>query len=219
MHRGFIRGTIVVGAAALPAAAQDSNISPVDKWSWGENIGWANWHDAGDPEGSQGAFVHETFLAGYVWGENVGWLYLGDVTPGAGSAYGNVDGADHGVNVAPDGTLSGLAWGENIGWINFDTAPTLQQHGQHARFDLAARRFRGFAWGENVGWINLDDAEHFVGQACLADWNSDGLVNTIDFVAYLNDWAAKNAGADVNGDGAVNTQDFIAFLDLWAAGC
>ncbi|HZW08784.1 MAG TPA: GC-type dockerin domain-anchored protein [Phycisphaerales bacterium] len=219
MHRTAICAGLALGTLTLPALGQTSNISPVEKWSWGENIGWQNWRDAGDPDASQGAVVHETFLSGFVWGENVGWINLGDGTPGQGQRYGNATGADFGVNIAQDGTLEGLAWGENIGWINFHTAPTLQQFGQHARFDAATARFRGFAWGENVDWINLDDDEHFVGQTCTADWNADGAVNTIDFIAFLNDWAAKEQIADLNGDGVVNTLDFIQFLNLWAAGC
>lgn len=54
---------------------------------------------------------------------------------------------------------------------------------------------------------------------CDADWNGDGVVNTQDFIAYLNDWSAREPGADLNGDGVVNSQDFIVFLNLWNAGC
>ncbi|MBK7406167.1 MAG: hypothetical protein IPJ41_16565 [Phycisphaerales bacterium] len=215
-----LRTTMLLASlAAAPALAQDSNISPTNKWSWGENLGWMNWHDAGSPAGSQGVRIQDTFLSGFVWAENVGWINLGDGTPGLGSSYGNTSGSDAGVNIGQGGILSGLAWGENVGWINFDTAPTLQQYGQHARFDFGSGRFRGYAWGENVGWINLDDDEHFVAQLCPSDWNGDGVVNTQDFIAYLNDWAPKHARADVNGDGTVNTQDFILFLNMWASGC
>lgn len=210
---------IIVCAASGAAIGQVSNISATDKWSWGENVGWMNWRDAGSPQGSQGAVIHATFLSGFVWGENIGWVNLGDGSPGFGSAYGNATGSDAGVNIDPDGALRGLAWGENIGWINFDTKAQLQGFNQHARYDAAARRLRGFAWGENVGWINLDDTERFVGLACAADWNADGQVNTLDFIAYLNDWAGHSSRADLNGDGTVNTLDFIAYLNLWASGC
>jgi len=54
---------------------------------------------------------------------------------------------------------------------------------------------------------------------CPADWNGDGLVNTLDFVAYLNDWSARDPRADLDGNGVVNTADFIIYLNLWAAGC
>lgn len=54
---------------------------------------------------------------------------------------------------------------------------------------------------------------------CLPDWNGDGTVNTQDFLAYLNDWAARDPRADLNSDGVINTLDFLAFLNAWAAGC
>jgi hypothetical protein len=58
-----------------------------------------------------------------------------------------------------------------------------------------------------------------VGEPCIADFNRDGAVNTLDVLAYLNAWAAGDAEADINGDGTVNTLDVLAFLNAWAAGC
>ena len=54
---------------------------------------------------------------------------------------------------------------------------------------------------------------------CGADFNGDGLVNTLDVLAFFNAWAAGDSAADINGDGTVNTLDVLAFLNLWAAGC
>ena len=54
---------------------------------------------------------------------------------------------------------------------------------------------------------------------CPADLNNDGVVNTQDFIAYLNLWSAGDAAADWNEDGTVNTQDFIAYLNDWVVGC
>ncbi|MCC7389308.1 MAG: right-handed parallel beta-helix repeat-containing protein [Phycisphaerales bacterium] len=54
---------------------------------------------------------------------------------------------------------------------------------------------------------------------CPADITGDGVVNTQDFVAFLNAWAGGNSVADWNGDGTINTQDFVAYLNDWAAGC
>lgn len=54
---------------------------------------------------------------------------------------------------------------------------------------------------------------------CLADCNGDGVVNTQDFVCFLNLWAARDGAADCNGDGVVNTMDFVCFLNAWSAGC
>ena len=67
----------------------------------------------------------------------------------------------------------------------------------------------------------IDDCE------CVADFNGDGTVDTQDFLAFLNTWAAERledctAGdclADLDHNGVVNTQDFLEFLNLWTAGC
>jgi hypothetical protein len=55
--------------------------------------------------------------------------------------------------------------------------------------------------------------------ACAADFNGDGVGDTRDFVAFLNAWAAGDAGADFDGNGVIDTRDFIAFLNAWSAGC
>ncbi len=57
------------------------------------------------------------------------------------------------------------------------------------------------------------------GDPCIADFNDDGSVNTLDVLAFLNAWSAGDSSADINGDGAVNTLDVLAFLNLWSAGC
>lgn len=58
-----------------------------------------------------------------------------------------------------------------------------------------------------------------VSGGCIGDWNDDGVVNTLDFIAFLNDWSSGDPDADINGDGNVNTLDFIAFLNAWSGGC
>jgi hypothetical protein len=55
--------------------------------------------------------------------------------------------------------------------------------------------------------------------SCDADFNIDGLVNTLDVLAFLNAWAGSDSRADINGDGSVNTLDVLAYLNLWASGC
>lgn len=179
---------MIVGMVAAGAASGPTNIDAGHRFGWGENIGWLNWRDAAG--GEQGARVGATILSGFVWSENVGWINLGNGQPDGGEHYANVDGGDFGVNIdPPTGDLFGLAWGENIGWIRFDTRDALAPHGQQARFDYAAGRFRGYAWGENVGWISLDDAAHFVAEAppdCntpFADANGDEAVDQADFAA------------------------------------
>jgi sugar lactone lactonase YvrE len=52
---------------------------------------------------------------------------------------------------------------------------------------------------------------------CPPDWNGDTVVNSQDFIAFLNDFVAGNA--DYNGDTNTDSQDFIAFLNDFVAGC
>ncbi|MFG0259281.1 MAG: FG-GAP-like repeat-containing protein [Phycisphaerales bacterium JB041] len=54
---------------------------------------------------------------------------------------------------------------------------------------------------------------------CIADFNEDGDVNTLDVLSFLNAWNAGDGSADINGDGSVNTLDVLEFLNLWNAGC
>ncbi|MCW5775064.1 MAG: hypothetical protein KIS87_01285 [Phycisphaeraceae bacterium] len=55
--------------------------------------------------------------------------------------------------------------------------------------------------------------------SCPADFNGDTVVNTLDFVAFLNAFSAGHSSADFNGDTVVNTLDFVAFLNAFTAGC
>jgi hypothetical protein len=55
--------------------------------------------------------------------------------------------------------------------------------------------------------------------ACPPDINNDGNVNTADFTAYLQAYAAGNLRADFNGDCALNTADFTAYLQVYVGGC
>ena len=50
------------------------------------------------------------------------------------------------------------------------------------------------------------------------DYNGDTVVDTLDFLAFLNDWVAGNPKADWNGDTVVDTLDFLAFLNDWTLG-
>ena len=145
-----LAATVAVGFNLAP-----SNIDPDHKYSWGENVGWMNWRDAGG--GADGVNVGADFLSGHIWGENLGWINVGD---GAGP-YANTTSADYGVNVLAGGDLEGFAWSENGGWVNFGWAASTADPNR-ARYDNGAGRFRGYAWAENDGWVNLDDPTHYV---------------------------------------------------------
>ncbi|MCW5777714.1 MAG: hypothetical protein KIS87_14860 [Phycisphaeraceae bacterium] len=70
--------------------------------------------------------------------------------------------------------------------------------------------------------VNQDDVNAvlaILGLNCPADFNGDTVVNTLDFVAFLNAFVAGHSSADFNGDTVVNTLDFVAFLNAFVAGC
>lgn len=55
--------------------------------------------------------------------------------------------------------------------------------------------------------------------AGVADVNGDGVINTLDFLLFLNLWNDRDPTADVNLDGAVNTQDVLFYLNAYTSGC
>lgn len=55
--------------------------------------------------------------------------------------------------------------------------------------------------------------------SCLADVNADGLVNGLDFGAWLSAFNAQDPSADQNLDGMINGLDFGAWLSGFNAGC
>ena len=218
---------VLVSISAATALIGATNIDPVQKWGWGENMGWSNWREANG--GNQGVHVGSTFLSGYIWAENVGWVDVGDGTPGGGTHYLNVNGLDFGVNIDANDDLYGLAWGENIGWVNFDTRTELGPYSQQARYDRIGYRFRGYAWGENVGWLNLDDASHYVAVEVLPCQCGDidmsgGSVDLVDFATFALCFGLTQPGpgcnaqaffcSDLNGSGVVDMTDFATFA-LW----
>jgi hypothetical protein len=54
---------------------------------------------------------------------------------------------------------------------------------------------------------------------CPADFNEDGMVNTLDVLEFLNAWNSGETSGDFNGDGHINTLDVLAFLNAWVSGC
>jgi len=205
-------GIVTISMSVCTAVTAQSNVDPVNKHAWGNNIGWQNWRDT--TATTQGVVVGITFLSGFVWGENIGWLTVGDGSPANGAAYSNTSGADSGVNILPSGFLDGFAWGENIGWVNFGTEPFVSP-AFGARF--MQDRLAGFAWSENAGWINLDNVVtgKFVGLNCPADFNNDGIVDGADISIILNVFGSSTARLDLNDDGIINSGDISFVLNLF----
>jgi hypothetical protein len=111
----------------VPLCAFAGNIDPVNKFAYGENIGWINL----EPLQGPGVTVADATVTGYAWGENIGWI--------------NMDPTNGGVINDGAGNLSGYAWGENVGWVNF----------YGVTINPSTGVFSGMAWGENIGWINF----------------------------------------------------------------
>ncbi len=91
-------------------------------------------------------------------------------------------------------------------------------------------------WNPNGGWgfennykfVPADfDSDDQIGvnfglfgvPSCPGDFNGDTAVNSLDFFAFLNAYAAGHPSADFNGDTVVNSLDFFAFLNAYVAGC
>jgi len=212
------RTTLVAIGIALTAAAHahgQSNISPVNRFTWCENAGFINWRDAAGGTGGVRVLENAGYLRGFAWSENMGYLNLGN----GGGPYANTTGLNFGVNLNPaTGLLSGFGWSENAGWVNF-SGGELATPPNPARFDIASRRFRGYAWSENAGWINLDHGNVFVGVLCPADFNRDGVVNSADFFDFLAAFFTNAPAADFNIDGSITSQDFFDFLAAFFSGC
>ena len=77
-----------------------------------------------------------------------------------------------------------------------------------------------YDWDEGIG-EDVTDADFTINGTgdCIADFNGDGTVNTLDVLSFLNAWSAGDGRADVNDDGTVNTLDVLAFLNAWSGGC
>jgi hypothetical protein len=55
---------------------------------------------------------------------------------------------------------------------------------------------------------------------CLADFNADGALDILDFVAFQQAFVNRDPAADCNADGALhNPADFICFQQQFIAGC
>jgi len=54
---------------------------------------------------------------------------------------------------------------------------------------------------------------------CPADFNADGFLDILDFVAFQNAFTAGDESADIDGDGSLTVLDFVAYQALFQAGC
>lgn len=83
-------------------------------------------------------------------------------------------------------------------------------------YDTDGDGFFDNALDENYRALLLITGTGAADPCAYADYNDDGTVNTLDFLAFLTDWNTGNPDADCNEDGTINTLDFICFLTQWA---
>ncbi|MDX9912562.1 MAG: GC-type dockerin domain-anchored protein [Phycisphaerales bacterium] len=93
---------------------------------------------------------------------------------------------------------------------------------RHNRFGLNSRdELDGLAFDRLIGNSAEITIDRLV-PPCTQDWNFDGVINSSDFLAYLNDYAMGKARADLappGGNGILNSSDFLAFLNIYLQGC
>src|SRR6185503_18119551 len=200
---------LTVAILSLCASTQAATtIDPVNRFSYGANIGWMNWRG----DAASGAVIGEFVCSGYIYAANVGWIHLGDGSPANGIRYQNNSAGDFGVNHNGAGGLTGFAYGANIGWVNFTNRDASGAFFQGPKIDLVNGRLSGFVWSANVGWISLSNAFAFVQTDSIApgvDTDGDGLPDSWE-LKQVGNLTTLNGSGDNDGDGQTNLQEYCA---------
>ena len=61
----------------------------------------------------------------------------------------------------------------------------------------------------------MDTDKDGFGNACDADLNNDGIVNSVDIPLFITAFSAQSQLVDFNADGVVNSLDIILLIDLF----
>ena len=125
------------------------------------------------------------------------------------------------IFVLGDGSVKVMSKTSTYAWA---LDPAHPFHGKPAGSRLALLRNSDNydpALHEGPGWFNLPAAEiqdfaPLVGD-CLADLNSDDIVNGADIGILLGNWGAAGGPADLDGSGLVNGADLGVLLGTWGA--
>jgi hypothetical protein len=78
----------------------------------------------------------------------------------------------------------------------------------------------GWAWSFGAGQgdvhvVAYDDPA----LGCTADFDGDGTLSILDFIAFQNAFTSGDPGADCDGNGTLNILDFVCFQTVFQAGC
>ena len=111
-----------------------------------------------------------------------------------------------------DGTGKlGDPWGSDQPWHTF-------AH-DAVQFDIDNDGCDDIFQGLCTGWRVFIQTDGNCEPDCYADFNGDGSLNILDFVAFQDAFTAGDDAADCNGDGSLNILDFVCFQNTFAAGC
>ena len=203
------------------------NDTRLEHWIGSGMVDGETWTDPSSGPADQAAFSYEVdrsysgdgvpfgITHWAVWAEAEGYLrfdydYTGDHrTTGAWAylaAYSMTDGGLHTVVLVDEPTTGEFAFSGSV------ILPVQQ----------------GMERGFSAGGGNSDSDSRIDGvvtisgfriATCLADFNGDGAVNTMDVLRFLNAWSSREPAADFNQDGYIDTRDVLNFLNAWIAGC
>ncbi len=203
--RRYIAQILFLFLLCCTTTVRGGNISPDNKYAYGENTGWLNF----EPNEGCETVVSNNNVRGFVWAENIGWINLdpNDRDPNSG--------------IKNDGTglLTGFAWGENIGWINFN--PHIPNDANHYGVIIDHDgNFSGWAWGENVGWIHFRSASP-VEYKVETTWITSCVVGCDDLKNFCGLWlkTGSDLKADFDGDSDVDFADYRYFAEQWLGLC
>jgi len=136
------------------------------------------------------------------------------------------------INYDMDAFLAGESLGEDAGWyaLGFeDPHPGMvdaEGRVQIARFIMQERTF---LTGKASFLVHQPSAPTVLAWQCMdveipvndcyADFNLDGALDILDFVAYQNAFVAGDPEADCDGCGNLNILDFVCFQNRFHEGC
>ncbi|MEM8758087.1 MAG: GC-type dockerin domain-anchored protein [Planctomycetota bacterium] len=89
------------------------------------------------------------------------------------------------------------------------------------RLDPAHPNGRGMRAAADAWWTAIEGAIDTVilGEPCVADVNTDGMLDSADFFAWVVAFGEGDPAADQNEDGSVDSADFFAWVSNFGLGC
>jgi hypothetical protein len=175
-----------------------------------------------------------------VYGANVGcgtppcWnpWFLSDTALAIGSAETNDGTVQNDPSFDTDAFVAGTGLGEDAGWWLYVNGQTPE--GLAGQYPGNMVRVATFSIPEEVSvegnfgvyYRSVDNVLHtsdlaftLNGDDCYADFNKDGALNILDFVAFQNAFKTQDPAADCDEYGDWNIFDFICFQEAFVAGC